>query len=114
MAELHVPAGADLVLQPGVVTLGGGDPDREQRPPVQGQPPRRPVRQVNDGADLVRDRHVGVQVRVPGPGLEVVEARRDQAGVSQRLEAPVLVGRDDLSAGARSANRQHELLGSSA
>ena len=61
----------------GVVVLGGHHLRLEQHPPVQRQPPPALLRQ---GLDLVGDDHVGVQVRVPGARVTVVERRRHQPG----------------------------------
>ena len=66
--------GAQVLLQGGVVGLGGGDLGLEQDPPVDRQP------LPGQGLDLVRHRDVGVQVRVPGAGVAVGERGRDQAG----------------------------------
>ena len=61
--------------------------DRVEGLAVQRQPPRRAVRPVKTRPDLVRHRDVGVQVRVAGSGLEVVERSGDQP-VGVDLEPP--------------------------
>ena len=52
--------GSQVLLQGGVVGLGGGDVGLEQDPPVDREP------LPGQGLHLVRDRDVGVQVRVSG------------------------------------------------
>ena len=61
-----------MLLECGVVRLGGGDVGLEQHPAVDGQPAS------VEGLNLVRDRDVGVQIRVPGPAVAVGECGSDQ------------------------------------
>ena len=72
VGEPHPDPLGEQRLQPGVVVLGGGDLVPVQRPSVQRQP------STIDGADLVRDRDVGVQIRIARAGVAVRERRRDQ------------------------------------
>ena len=71
--EPHPQRVADVLFERGVVGLRRGDVGLEQHPSVDGQPPS------VEGLDLVRDRDVGVQVRVAGPTIPVGERGRDQA-----------------------------------
>ena len=57
----------------GVVGFRGGNVGLEQHPPVDRQPAS------VEGLHLVRDRDVGVQVRVAGPAVPVGERGRNQA-----------------------------------
>ena len=67
----HPQAAAEVLLQPGVVSLRGCHVGFEQHPSVDGQPA--PV----EGLHLVRDRDMGVQIRVAGPAVPVGERGRD-------------------------------------
>ena len=71
--EPHPQGLAEVLLQRGVVGLRRGNVGFEQHPAVDGQPPS------VEGLHLVRDRDVGVQVRVAGPAVPVGERGRDQA-----------------------------------
>ena len=62
----------EVALQPGVVHLRRGDGRPEQRPPIQRQP------LPCQGADLVADRDMGVQVGVTGAAVAVGEPRCDE------------------------------------
>ena len=64
---------AEVLLEGGVVGLRRGHVGLEQHPAVDGQPAS------VEGLHLVRDRDVGVQVRVAGPAVAVGERGRDQA-----------------------------------
>ena len=68
----HPEPVGEVGFQSGVVALGGGDGGLEQQPAVDRQPT--PV----EGLHLVRDRDMGVQIRIPGPAVAVHERRRDQ------------------------------------
>ena len=61
-----------MLFEGGVVGLRCRHLRLEQHPAIDGQPA--PV----EGLDLVRDRDVGVQIRVAGPAVAVGERRRDQ------------------------------------
>ena len=74
LGETQPEAGPQVLLQGGVVGLGGGDVGLEQDPPVDRQP------LPGQGLDLVGDRDVGVQVGVAGAGVAVGERGRDQPG----------------------------------
>ena len=74
LGEGEPEPGPQVLLDGGVVDLGGGDVGLEQHPPVDGQP------LPGGGLDLVRDGDVGVQVGVPGAGVAVGERGRDQPG----------------------------------
>ena len=71
--EPHPQRLAEVLLQRGVVGLRRGNVGLEQHPAVDGQPAS------VEGLDLVRDRDVGVQIRVAGPAVPVGERGRDQA-----------------------------------
>jgi len=86
--EGQAEPGVQLGLQAGVVPLRGGHGGLEQHPPVQGQPPTRGAIGIAD-PDLVGDRDVGVQVRVTGAGVSVVERRGQDAGGVQLLHPGV-------------------------
>ena len=64
---------AEVLLEGGVVGLRRGHVGFEQHPPVDRQPAS------VEGLHLVRDRDVGVQIRVAGPAVAVGERGRDQA-----------------------------------
>ena len=64
---------AEMVFQGGVVGLRRRHRRLEQHPAVDGQPPS------VEGLHLVRNGDVGVQIRIPGPGVAVGERGRDQA-----------------------------------
>ncbi len=64
---------AEVLLQRGVVGLRRGNVGLEQHPAVDGQPAS------VEGLHLVRDRDMGVQIRVAGPAVAVGERGRDQA-----------------------------------
>ena len=98
--ERHPEPPVQLGLDAGVVPLGRGDGGLEQHPGVQGQPPAGGAVRGPD-ADLVGDRDVGVQVRVAGAGVAVVERRGEQAGGVQLLH-PV-AARRGCSAASRSS-----------
>jgi hypothetical protein len=72
--ETHAEAGGQLSLDPGVIPRAGGGSSLEQDPPVQGPP------QAIACLDLVRDRHVGVQIGVTRAGVAVDEGDCDQTG----------------------------------
>jgi hypothetical protein len=72
-SEPHAQRVAEVLLQGGVVGLRGGNLCLEQHPAVDRQPP--PV----EGLHLVRDRDMGVQIRVSGAAVAVGERGRDQA-----------------------------------
>jgi len=86
--EGQAEPGVQLGLQAGVVPLRGGHRGLEQHPPVQGQPPTRGAIGIAD-PDLVGERDVGVQVRVAGVGVAVVERRGQDAGGVQLLHPGV-------------------------
>ena len=71
--ELDAQARGQSVFEAGVVALGRRDCCGVQGAGVKGEPPGSAVGMVIAGADLVRDRHVGVQVGVAGAGVAVVE-----------------------------------------
>jgi hypothetical protein len=73
LGEPHPQGLAKVLLQRGVVGLRRGNVGLEQHPAVDRQPP------FVEGLHLVRHRHVGVQVRVPGPAVPVGERGADQA-----------------------------------
>ena len=70
--EPHAEAVAEVLFEGGVVGLRCRHLRLEQDPAVDGQPAS------VEGLDLVRDRDVGVQVRVAGPAVAVGERGRDQ------------------------------------
>ena len=70
--EPHPQPVAQMAFEGGVVGLRCRHFRLEQHPPIDGQPA--PV----EGLDLVRNRDVGVQIRVAGPAVAVSERRRDQ------------------------------------
>ena len=70
--EPHPQAVAEVLFEGGVVGLRRGHLRLEQHPAVDRQPA--PV----EGLHLVRDRDVGVQIRVAGPAVAVGERGRDQ------------------------------------
>ena len=72
--EPHPQPVAEMVLQGGVVGLRRGHGRFEQHPSVDGQPAS------VEGLHLVRDRDVGVQIRVTGSAVAVGERGRHQAG----------------------------------
>ena len=76
--ELQPETLAEVGFQAGVVELGGGDHHPMQRLAVQGQPTLGTVG-VNMG-DLVGNRHVRVQIGVPGTRVAVSERGTDQPG----------------------------------
>jgi hypothetical protein len=63
----------EVAFQLGVVHLGGGDVGLVEDASVDGEPAS------IDGLDLVRDRHMGVQVGVAGAAVAVGERRPDEA-----------------------------------
>ena len=65
---------AEVVFQGGVVGLRRSHRRLEQHPSVDGQPAS------VEGLHLVRNRDMGVQIRVAGSGVAVGERGRDQAG----------------------------------
>ena len=71
--EPHPQAVAEVLLERGVVGLRRGNVGLEQHPAVDRQPAS------VEGLHLVRDRDVGVQIRVAGPAVAVGERGRDQA-----------------------------------
>ena len=71
--EPHPQPVAEMMLQGGVVGLRRRHGRLEQHPSVDGQPAS------VEGLHLVRDRDVGVQIRVAGSGVAVGERGRDQA-----------------------------------
>ena len=87
---LHGKAPGELVSQERVVDLGDGDDRSVHGAPVEAAP----------GAvvplDLVGDDDVGVQVRVTGPGVPMVERSRDHpAGVDLLATSVADAGADD-------------------
>ena len=74
LGEPHPKAGGEVVLQGGVVGLRRRDLRGVQDPAVDRQPP------PGQGLHLVRDRDMGVQVRVAGAGVAVGERGGDQPG----------------------------------
>ena len=71
--EPHPQRFAEMLFERCVVGLRGGNVGFEQHPAVDGQPAS------VEGLDLVRDRDVGVQVRVAGPAVAVGERDGDEA-----------------------------------
>ena len=69
----HPRVVAEVLLQRGVVGLRRRHLRLEQHPPINRQPA--PV----EGLHLVRHRHMGVQIRIPGPTVPMGERGRDQA-----------------------------------
>ena len=70
--EGEAKAGAEFLLEGGVVVLAAGDVEAVEHPGIQ----RAPIAAV--GLDLVRYGDVGVQVGVTGPALPVGEHRHHQ------------------------------------
>ena len=66
------PQAVEVLLQGGVLGLRRGNIGLEQPTPVDRQPAS------VEGLDLVRHRHVGVQVRVAGPAVPMGERGPDQ------------------------------------
>jgi hypothetical protein len=62
-----------MLLERGVVGLRRGNIGLEQHPSIDRQPPS--VESLN----LVRHRHVGMQIRVTGPAVPMGERSRNQA-----------------------------------
>ena len=75
--EVDSDAFTQLRFEGGVVDLGGGNVVAVQRGPVEREPLRRPVRQGR--GNLVRDRDVGVQVRISGARIAMGERCGDQS-----------------------------------
>ena len=75
--------GGEPVGEQVVVQLGDGDRGLVQPPPVQGAPP------AVHALHLVRDDQVGVQVRVPGAGVPVIERGGDHPADPHALGAGV-------------------------
>jgi hypothetical protein len=75
--EPHAEPLGELGFEPGVVVLGGHDLGLEHHPAVEGEPLAALARQ---GLHLVGDHDVGVQVRIAGAGVAVVERRGDEPG----------------------------------
>jgi hypothetical protein len=71
--EPHTQTVAEVLLKRGVVGLRRGNIGLEQHTPVDGQPAS------VEGLDLVRDRDMGVQIRIAGPAVTVGERGRDEA-----------------------------------
>ena len=71
--EPDTQSGAEVLLQRGVVGLRRRHLRLEQHPPINRQPA--PV----EGLHLVRHRHMGVQIRIPGPAVPMGERGRHQA-----------------------------------
>jgi hypothetical protein len=71
--EPHTQPVAEMLLQCGVVGLRRRHRGLEQHPSIDGQPA--PV----EGLHLVRNSDMGVQIRIPVPGVTVHKRRRDQA-----------------------------------
>jgi hypothetical protein len=71
--EPHPQHLAEVLLERGVVGLRRGNIGLEQHPPVDRQPPS------IEGLHLVRHRHVGVQIRVPGPAVAMAEGGGNEA-----------------------------------
>ena len=71
--EPDAESAAEVLLQRGVVGLRRRHLRLEQHPPINRQPA--PV----EGLHLVRHRHMGVQIRIPGPAVPMRERRRHQA-----------------------------------
>jgi hypothetical protein len=69
----HPQGLTQVLLERGVVSLRRRDVGLEQHPSVDRQPTS------VEGLDLVRHRHVGVQIRVAGPAVPVCECGRDEA-----------------------------------
>ncbi len=67
------PVRFEALVEGGVVGLGGRDDALVEEPGVDRQPLARP-----GGADLVRHRHMRVEVRIAGAGVTVGERRTDQ------------------------------------
>ena len=76
--EAHVQGGDEVGFQSGVVQLGSGDRGPVEGGAVECEPAGDTV--GAEGLHLVADRDVGVQVRVAGAGVAVVECRGDQPG----------------------------------
>ena len=72
-SEPHTQRVAEVLLERGVVGLRRGNIGFEQHPAVDRQPPS--VERLH----LVRDRDVGVQVRVAGPAVAMGERDGDEA-----------------------------------
>ena len=70
--EPHAQRVAEVLFEGGVVGFRGRHLRFEQHPSVDGQPAS------VEGLDLVRDRDVGVQIRVAGPAVAVGERGRHQ------------------------------------
>lgn len=86
----------EVVAEDRLVEFGGGNRPRVQRGAVDGAPLA-----VAGGPDPIADHHVGVQVRVVGAGVVMVEGGRDDTGdVELRDTAPgslgAAAGSDDL------------------
>ena len=62
-----------MLLERGVVGLRRGNIGLEQHPPIERQPPS------IEGLYLVRDRDVGVQIRVAGGAVAMGERGRNEA-----------------------------------
>ena len=73
IGEPHPQPVAEMMLQGSVISLRRSHGGFEQHPAVDRQPP--PVQ----GLDLVRHRHMSVQIRITGPGVPVGESGRHQA-----------------------------------
>ena len=69
----HPQAVMEVLLEGGVVGFRGGDVGFEQHPAVDGQPAS------VEGLDLVRDRDVGVQIRVTRPAVPMGKRGGDEA-----------------------------------
>ena len=70
LGEPHPEGGGEVILQGGVIRLRDGDVGGVQDPTINQEPP------PGQGLRLVRRRDMGVQIRIPGPGVAVGERGR--------------------------------------